>query len=301
MTKAFYFWSAISNGIEHFTLEGSIFEPDSKKQSTMNRLRVHYGLSSILYLNVFVQLLQSAESAGDSMGDHRQPNGDVMDGALKNIATPPDSRRCDKDTFDKLSAIPLGVAGEPRKSNLGVGEGAGDSRDKLSLDCRLVYLERFVERYEDAALNGFLVQRVEALTDDFIMRDFQASSQEVVQEQTLYDRVIRGSDGELKKVITPKTIRRALMHFARKDPVYRGHPLSNLPQLFIKYVIMPCDYYAQQFGPDLFDSASFVFESRHKMAQDEADFYFGWTRFRLCRYLSANGGSISRQVEHVNP
>lgn len=256
----------------------------------MDRLRILYGLSSILlYLNVFIQPLQSAELDGDYVGRHKQPAGDVMDDALKHLSTLSDAQRCNKDTFDKLSAV--------------VGE-SGKSSHKPSLDCRLVYLERFVGRYEDAALSGFLVQRVEALTDDFIMEDIRTRKSPAGrenEEQALYERVIRGSDEELKGMIRLKTIRKALVHFARRDPLYRAQALSNLSQLFVKYAVIPCEYYVKQFGPNLFDSASFVFGANHKMAHDEADFYFGWTRFRLCRYFSDNSGSISRQLEPVNP
>lgn len=228
------------------------------------------------------------------------------------VALPIGDRSCNNREVSKaLRTIDQATRGLDVSFIPRISEVIRNYRIEHSLNCRQIYLERFVERYEDENLNGLLVGRVETLIDDFIMRDFQANHNQFAskpdKKQDLYDDVIKESDINLKEVIKLETIRQAMMRLAsRKDPINRissQPPTNDSKELYQVYVIKPCDYYVSKFGPDLFDSVkSDVFDTQQHEndTDDEDDFYFGWARYRLCRYLLDNRDSISRQLGEKN-
>lgn len=55
----------------------------------------------------------------------------------------------------------------------------------------------------------------------------------------------------------------------------------KLDQLIEVHLIVPCRYYVEGFGPELFDQA-WLYKAAIPVKESDREFYFGWSYFKLC-------------------
>lgn len=66
-------------------------------------------------------------------------------------------------------------------------------------------------------------------------------------------------------------------HTGRKS-INRG----KFDQLYRKYIVKPCEYIEETFGPDVFEQAIFYSKFDRRVQADKVDFYETWLKYRLC-------------------
>lgn len=228
----------------------------------------------------------------------KQLDPSVVEALKRLVMLPYLAYKCDARSSYSIYYIQQATNGSGNK----IPEMVDHFSKKHKQQCRLVYLEMYTKMYEDEALDGPLVSRVETLIDDYILPDVKKAQKIGTKtadrggnpDFVLKNNIISSTDDQMNKMIRLEAISEGIKLIARKDRFNRER--VDMKLMFEKYAIKPCEYYVKYFGPKLFDSARFSVELQENMTpKSEEDFLFGWTRYRICSYLSSNADSIVKQ------
>lgn len=178
---------------------------------------------------------------------------------------------------------------------------------RLIENCKRVYFKNF-DQISKNGLDKVQIKRVDTLLDKAInslTSDEQFKDHDTNYVERLYHVARKESD---KCTLELSYIEAAIKESARKEPdeVLRqiggkrtGFLMINddtlFEKLFNRYVKKPCQYFREQFGPDVFEPVNFFSKFSHELQYNRVDFYESWLKYQLCSL----GGSVKRTFERL--
>lgn len=154
--------------------------------------------------------------------------------------------------------------------------------------CRQVYPINFVKKYR--LINRGYIREVETfINEHLIQTSFNMIDHPLVDNSELYDRSIINTE------LYARLAHESIKILAQADIV---NDYKTLEHLFKRYIVVPCKYFVQELGPDVFLPSIFDATWNRRVESDDVEFYLGLARFRICNYLMENEVSLVQSMEN---
>lgn len=161
--------------------------------------------------------------------------------------------------------------------------------------CKYTYVQNYDIKFK--SLNKRLAQYVEFFANSIMYSD-KYPTDEYSDTIQIYKQFLMkpvSINGSTEAKLTFETLRKLAENDSKRDSLYESHPsskesrISQVRELYDKYIVKPCDYYTKQLGPDIFIPIGFDDLFQAKKADldfSRIDFYHSWARYRLCEALN---------------
>lgn len=154
-------------------------------------------------------------------------------------------------------------------------------------ECKFEYPLKFSKIYP--TLDKINIKRVESYINDEAIKSLLGVKIEKNQpNRELYRKRILDSSSMGRLVVN------ALIISLKEDrSVETSLPLQDQIK---KYIIEPCQYYDDKVGLEIFLPAGYSYMWNFAVHNNEQSFYYGYARFRICRYTIDNQDLLERDV-----
>lgn len=171
--------------------------------------------------------------------------------------------------------------------------------------CHKVYIDRYYNKQK--LLDSVLAKRVATFTKTLLEKNRFSIPAEVFYqpEHLLHGYVLHHSS--VRYCLGEQHLNAAILSVARDNPsieCFKKIPTEprcrddtqvqadEVKHLIKDYLIVPCRFYLDEFGPDLYVPASFDVRYFYEIDKSKPDFYMGWVSFLICREIVDNEGIV---------
>lgn len=156
--------------------------------------------------------------------------------------------------------------------------------------CKQVYPVSFVKKYR--LINRGYIRELETFIDEgLISALFGMRERPLVVNSNLFDKSISNTD---------TLINSAFESIKVLAQAHTANDYKTFKQLFRRYIVVPCNEFTQELGPDVFLPATYDASWNQRVENDNVEFYFGLARFKICNYVIENEANLVEALENLS-
>lgn len=156
--------------------------------------------------------------------------------------------------------------------------------------CRQVYPINFVKKYR--LINRGYIRELETFINEGLINTlFGMRERPLADNSELFDRSISNTDTLINSAF------KSIKVLAQADI---ANDYKTFKHLFRRYIVVPCNEFAQALGPDVFLPATFDASWNQRVEGDDVEFYIALARFKICNHVIENEANLVEALENLS-